>query len=141
MKLFIYIMDNQNIIRNMPDNKVVVKASDILKKLRSPKDRHNFALENSNNIYTYNLFYCLDWFIPNLKGYDASFLLKVMKGEKKCLPIGFQTGFHLGYFRKGETLNKQYIISRISQNPNFANYIPDNVSPMYLSRDFLLTVI
>ncbi len=82
----------------------------------------------------------VDWYVPNLKGYDATFLLKVMKGEKKCLPVGFQTGFHLGYFRKGETLSKEYIIKRISANPNFVQYIPDNVSPMCLTRDFLLTV-
>ena len=34
--------DNNNI-----NNKINVKASDILKKLISPKDRRNFALENS----------------------------------------------------------------------------------------------
>ena len=32
---------------NNQDNKVIVKASDILKKLKSPTDRKNFALENS----------------------------------------------------------------------------------------------
>lgn len=75
-----------------------------------------------------------------MKGYDATFLLKVMKGEKKCLPIGFQTGFHLNYFRKGVTLNKEYIISKIGSNQNFKDYLPDNISPMCLTRDFLLTV-
>jgi hypothetical protein len=29
------------------NNKVIVRASDILKKLKSPTDRKNFALENS----------------------------------------------------------------------------------------------
>ena len=32
---------------NEVNNKVIVKASDILKKLKSPTDRRNFALENS----------------------------------------------------------------------------------------------
>ena len=32
---------------NDSDNKDIVKASDILKKLKSPTDRKNFALENS----------------------------------------------------------------------------------------------
>ena len=63
-----------------------------------------------------------------------------MKGEKKCLFVGFQTGFNLNYFRKGETLNKAYIINRINNNPKFKDYLPDNVSLMSLSRDFLLTV-
>ena len=34
--------DNNNI-----NNKVIVKASDILKKLKSPTNRRNFSLENS----------------------------------------------------------------------------------------------
>lgn len=37
------LMENMNI----HDNKVIVKASDILKKLKCPTDRKNFALENS----------------------------------------------------------------------------------------------
>ncbi len=45
--------ENKNIIQNIPDDKVIVKASDIIKKLRSPKDRHNFALENSKYVYYY----------------------------------------------------------------------------------------
>ena len=32
---------------NNQDNKVIVKASDISKKLKSQTDRKNFALENS----------------------------------------------------------------------------------------------
>ena len=75
-----------------------------------------------------------------MKGFDATFLLQVMRGEKKCLPVGFQTGFNLNYFRKGETLNKSYIINKISNNPKFNEYLPDNISLMSLSRDFLLTV-
>ena len=63
-----------------------------------------------------------------------------MKGEKKCLPVGFQTGFNLNYFRKGETLNKEYIISKISNNQKFKDYVPDNVTLISLTRDFLLTV-
>ena len=63
-----------------------------------------------------------------------------MKGEKKYLPVGFQTVFNLNYFRKGETLNKTYIVSKITNNAKFKDYLPDNISSMNLSRDFLLTV-
>ena len=63
-----------------------------------------------------------------------------MRGEKKCLPVGFQTGFNLNYFHKGETLNKYYIINKISNNPKFSEYLPDNISLISVSRDFLLTV-
>ena len=60
---------------NNTNNKVIVKASDVLKKLKSPKDRSNFALENSMLLLLCLSFFCLDWFIPNLEGYDATFLL------------------------------------------------------------------
>jgi hypothetical protein len=39
--------ESENINRNLEDNKIVVKATDILKKLKSAEDRRNFALENS----------------------------------------------------------------------------------------------
>lgn len=40
-----------NIIINPEENKIVVKATDILKKLRSGEDRRNFALENSKKYF------------------------------------------------------------------------------------------
>ena len=39
--------ENINIRGNIQGEKVIVKASDILKKLRTPQDRKNFSLENS----------------------------------------------------------------------------------------------
>ena len=36
-------INNNNIV----NDKIIVKASEILKKLRTPQDRRNFALENS----------------------------------------------------------------------------------------------
>lgn len=34
-------------VDNINNNKIIVKASEVLKKLRTPTDRRNFALENS----------------------------------------------------------------------------------------------
>jgi len=39
-----------NINNNSNEGTIIVRASDILKKLRSPQDRKNFALENSKYI-------------------------------------------------------------------------------------------
>ena len=39
-----------NINNNFNEGTIIVRASDILKKLRSPQDRKNFALENSKYI-------------------------------------------------------------------------------------------
>lgn len=41
------IPNNINAGERIDDNKIMVRASDIIKKLRSPQDRRNFALENS----------------------------------------------------------------------------------------------
>ena len=42
--------ENINMEGRIGGNKIIVRASDIIKKLRSPQDRRNFALENSNYI-------------------------------------------------------------------------------------------
>jgi hypothetical protein len=36
-------------VDNIDNNKIIVKASEVLKKLRTPTDRRNFALENSKS--------------------------------------------------------------------------------------------
>lgn len=56
------------------------------------------------------------------------------------MPLGFGNGFHLKSFRKGETLNKSYLINKMIGNQKYGDFIPDGVKPMSLSRDFLLTV-
>ena len=38
----------------------------------------------------YLFLFNLEWFIPNLKGYDATFLLQVMKGEKNAYQLDFK---------------------------------------------------
>ena len=56
------------------------------------------------------------------------------------MPLGFGNGFHLPSFKTGETLTKQYIINKMLGNANYGDYIPDNIQPMSLSRDFILSV-
>ena len=46
--------NNKNIIGNLPNDKAIVRESDVLKKLRYPKDRHNFALENNKKLFSFN---------------------------------------------------------------------------------------
>jgi hypothetical protein len=45
------IIYERNFEGNNNGDKVIVKASEILKKLKSPQDRHNFAMENSKSIF------------------------------------------------------------------------------------------
>ena len=56
------------------------------------------------------------------------------------MPLGFIGGFELNSFKKGITLNKDYIIQRMSGNPNYGLYVPNNIDPHKLTRGFLLTV-
>ena len=52
--------ENSNAIKNdninIEEDKIIVKVSDVLKKLKSPCDCRNFALENSKSIYYYNIY-------------------------------------------------------------------------------------
>ena len=49
-------------------------------------------------------------------------------------------GFNLNSFRKGNTLTKAYIFEKMKGNPAYGAYVPDNINPRKLSREFLLTV-
>ena len=59
---------------------VNVKANEIIKLFSSPVNRHSFAIENSK--YNYII---LDLYIPKLIGYDATFMLQVLSGDKKVI--------------------------------------------------------
>ena len=108
--------------------KVTVNASEIIGKLKNKIDRQNFCQE-------------MNWLCPNEPGYDSNYFLQVIMGQKKYLPINFNIGYKLKYFKKGITLNKKYIISKMLGNPAYALYTPDNVNVEKLSRDFLLTLV
>ena len=49
-------------------------------------------------------------------------------------------GFDLNSFRKGISLNKNYIFERMQGNETYGKYVPDNIDPRKLSRGFLLAV-
>ena len=127
---------NQNIIQVNENGNVIVKASQILKKLKTYKDRKNFALENSKFH-----FLILDWYMPKETGYDASFMLEVLRGHKKYLPLSVSSDYNLSYFRSGDTLTKRYIIEKINGNNAYSYYLPNGVTFEKLSRKFLLMVI
>ena len=108
--------------------KVTVNASEIISRLKSRQDRENFCQE-------------MNWHSPNEPGYDSNYFLKVIMGEKRYLPTNFNLGYKLKYFKKGITLNKKYIISKMLGNPAYALYTPDNINIEKLSRDFLLKLV
>ena len=115
-------------MENNTEIKVNVNASEIISKLKNKIDRQNFCQE-------------MNWFCPNEPGYDANYFLKVIMGEKRYLPINFNVGYKLKYFKKGITLDKKYIISKMIGNSAYALYTPDNINVEKLSRNFLLTLV
>ena len=50
-------------------------------------------------------------------------------------------GYDINSFHKGITLSKDYILGRMSSNPEYGRYVPDNTNPKKLTRAFLLTII
>ena len=95
-----YKMEDINIENN--EEKISVNATQILAKYRSVKERINFCFEKN-------------WYHPKEIGFDSNFFLKVIMGEKKYLPNNFTVNYKMHYFRKGEKLDKDYIIQKMKK--------------------------
>ena len=67
-------------------------------------------------------------------------MIDVLKGKKKYLPLSVSSGYDLSYFRTGDTLTKNYIISKMTNIEAYKIYLPDNIELNKLSRKFLLSV-
>ena len=119
-------MEDYPMVNNQ--EKVPVNATLIVSKYKSLKDRLNFCFEKN-------------WYHPNEVGFDANFFLKVLMGEKKYLPNNFTVNYKLHFFRKGEKLDKNYIIEKMKGNQEYATYTPDIKDPKKFSKDFLLLLI
>ena len=67
-------------------------------------------------------------------------MMDVLRGKKKYLPLSVSSGYELPYFRTGDTLTNNYIISKIINNVAYKDNIPNNVKINRLSRKFLLSI-
>ena len=65
---------------NIPvdEQKVSIKASDLLKKFKTKEDRYNFLREMSKLIS-----FILVLYLPNETGFDSQYFLQVLMGQKK----------------------------------------------------------
>lgn len=132
-----------NLINNS-DEKVLVKASDLLKKFKTKEDRYNFLREMSKPF-----FIILDLYFPKEIEFDSNYFLQVLIGAKKVnnilfnsqlLPLGHHNDYNFKYFKKVHILTKDFLTSIINKNQAYAQYIPDNTSIKSLSRDYILSV-
>ena len=65
---------------NIPfdEQKISIKASDLLKKFKTKEDRYNFLREMSKFIS-----FILEFYLPNESGFDSHYFLQVPIGQKK----------------------------------------------------------
>lgn len=49
--------------------------------------------------------------------------------------------YKMKFFRKGEKLDKKYIISKMSGNEIYSHYTPDHINPEKYSKSYLLNLV
>lgn len=110
------------------DEKIYIDAREIIKQFRNKQDREYFCIEKN-------------WWNPKEVGFGAEFFMKVLLGEKRYLPNNFAIHYKFSFFRKGETLDKSYLIAKMKGNSNYSLYTPDHINPMRYSKNFLINLI
>ena len=80
-------------------------------------------------------------YYPHEKCFGREFLLGVLRGRKKLLPLGCFGGFNLPYYTKNKKITKEHIFEKFNNDPNLLSYLPDNVRLTSLTREFLLSVL
>lgn len=88
-----------------------------------------------------NFFIYVAQYYPHEKCFGREFLLGVLRGRKKLLPLGCFGGFNLPYYTKNKKMTKEYIFQKFNNDPNLLSYLPDNVQLTSLTREFLLSVL
>ena len=121
---------------------VDINVSEIFQKLRTKTDVINFFREQSNYCTIINhQFIIIGLYYPNNPHFNKSFLLEVLSGKKKLLPLGCLGGFAIPYYTKNKTLTKEYIFKLFLNDQNLMSFLPDNPDIRGLSREFLLSVL
>ena len=61
--------------------------------------------------------------------------------KKKEFIIKIYFGFNVPYYTKNNKLTKENIFKKFIGDNELLSYLPDNSSPAYISREFLLSVL
>ena len=118
-----------------------IDLSEIITKLWTKNDIINFFREKNNNFYFIFKIINYSFILPPNNHFNKSFLLGVLSGRKKLLPIGCLGGFNFPYFSKNILLTKDHIFKLFIIDNNLLSYLPDDPDVRYLSREFLLSVL
>ena len=93
-----------------------------------------------NYIYIIFINY-LALYYPEGAHFGKAFLLNVLNGEKKLLPLGCVGGFNIPYYSKNKQLTKEDIFKKFVGDENLLAFIPDDPDIKSISREFLLSVL
>ena len=55
-------------------------------------------------------------------GYDSTYFLRVLSGEKKYIPNNFTMNYKMPFYLKGEKLDKSYLIEKMKGNAAYVAY-------------------
>lgn len=110
------------------DNLVNIKVSELVNKFKTRIDRVNFCRE-------------LNFFFPPYPGFDSKYFLQFLQGKKKLLPLGVSSGFSFNYFTKSGHFTKSHILSFFQNDAELQQFLPDDIKPDSLNRDYLLAVL
>lgn len=83
----------------------------------------------------------LDYYFPSEPGYDTSFFICFLKGEKKLLKLSNHKDYKMKYYRSDNLLTKHHLVNLIKENNIYTRYLPDSVDLNKLSKDYLFTLI
>ena len=56
------------------------------------------------------------------------------------MELGKSSGYSFRYFTKDKSLTKAHILHELAAFPDTKFYLPDDVNPKYLTRDYLFSV-
>lgn len=84
---------------------------------------------------------CIAKYYQSEKCFNREFLLGVLSGLKRFLPLGYLGGYNLRYYTKSKKLTKAHIFEKFINTPNLLSYLPDNLRLTSITREFLLSVL
>ncbi len=120
-----------------------IDVNEIFQKLRTRADIKNFSGSKVYIHLSLNILYILFIALYYLDGYQfgKAFVLGVLNGQKKLLPLGCFGGFNIPYYSKNKKLVKEDIFKEYNGDQNLLSYLPDSPDIKSLSRELLLSIL
>jgi len=92
-------------------------------------------------IYIIHNIYNIALYFPDGPQFGREFVLLVLSGKKKLLPLGCFGGFNIPYFSKSKKLTKDDIFKKFIGDESLLIYLPDNPDMKSITRELLLSIL